>query len=81
MRYFDSGVLLKLLLSEPREDEAEQLFASSPGGILPPASRPDKSKTESREAANSISASQHGSVSDFDSLIFHPPSCPGLLLV
>lgn len=30
MRYFDSGVLLKLFLSEPREEEAEQLFASSP---------------------------------------------------
>jgi len=30
MRYFDSGLLLKLYLSEPREKEAEQLFYSSP---------------------------------------------------
>ena len=30
MRYFDSGLLLKLYLSEPRDQEAEQLFYSSP---------------------------------------------------
>ncbi len=30
MRYFDSGLLLKLYLSEPREKEAEQWFYSSP---------------------------------------------------
>jgi predicted nucleic acid-binding protein len=30
MRYFDSGLLLKLYVSEPREKEAEQLFYSSP---------------------------------------------------
>ena len=30
MRYFDSGLLLKLYLSEPREREAEQLFSSPP---------------------------------------------------
>ena len=30
MRYFDSGLLLKLYVSEPREKEAEQFFYSSP---------------------------------------------------
>lgn len=30
MRYFDTGLLLKLYLSEPREGEAEQWFQSSP---------------------------------------------------
>lgn len=30
MRYFDSGLLLKLYVSEPRDKEAEQLFYSSP---------------------------------------------------
>ena len=30
MRYFDSGLLLKLYLSEPHDQEAEQLFYSSP---------------------------------------------------
>ena len=30
MRYFDTGVLLKLYVSEPREDDAERLFKASP---------------------------------------------------
>lgn len=36
MRYFDSGLLLKLYLSEPREREAEQLFYSPPTPPTPP---------------------------------------------
>jgi len=31
MRYFDSGVILKLYVSEPRDKEAERLFQASPG--------------------------------------------------